>query len=93
MSSVCPHYTAPKEAQSNGQHPARVAARAACVHHRVQFLLQDDVSSGLSARRLDPRRRRAETGFAAGLDWDRAKRASARFSQVAFFWLVPGRSF
>ena len=63
---------------------ARVAARAACAHHRIQFLLQEDVSSGLSARQLDPRRRRAETGFAAGLDWDGAKRASARFSQVAF---------
>ena len=53
MSSACPHYMAPEEAQSNDQHPARVAARAACVHHRVQ----DDVSSGLSAIRLDPRRR------------------------------------
>ena len=57
-----------------------------------QFLLQDDVSSGLSARRLDPRRRRAETGFAAGLDWDGAKRASARFSQVAFL-VSPGLFF
>ena len=57
-----------------------------------QFLLQDDVSSGLSARRLDPRRRRAETGFAAGLDWDGAKWASARFSQVAFC-VSPGPFF
>ena len=57
-----------------------------------QFLLQDDVSSGLSARRLDPRRRRAETGFAAGLNWDGVKRASARFSQVAFC-VSPGPFF
>ena len=35
---------------------------------------------------------RAETGFAAGLDWDGAKRASARFSQVAFF-VSPGPFF
>ena len=58
-----------------------------------QFLLQDDVSCGLSARRLDPRRRRAETGFAAGPNWDGAKkRASARFSQVAFC-VSPGPFF
>ena len=57
-----------------------------------QFLLQDDVSSGLSARRLDPRRRRAETGFTAGLNWDRVNQASARFSQVAFC-VSPGPFF
>ena len=34
--------------------------------------------------------RRAEIGFAGGLDWDGAKRASARFSQVAFFLVSPG---
>ena len=46
----------------------------------------------MSARRLDPRRRRAETGFAAGLDWDGVKRASARLSQVAFC-VSPGPFF
>ena len=33
-----------------------------------------------------------ETGFAAGLDWDGAKRASACFSQVAFL-VSPGPFF
>ena len=62
----------------------RVSWQERCVRSMRQFLLQEDVSSGLSARQLDPRRRRAETGFAAGLDWDGVKQASARFSQVAF---------
>ena len=58
---------------------ARVAAKATCAHHRVNleavcssaratFLLQGGVSAGLSARRLDPRRRQAKLTLAAGLD-------------------------
>ena len=80
MSSACPHYImmAPKEAQSNGQHPVRVAARAACAHHASISASRGRVSTGLSARRLDPRRRRAETAFAAGLDWEGTKRAIVR---------------
>ena len=70
---------------------ARRGKSGVCASSR-QFLLQEDVSSGLSARRLDPRRRRAETGFAAGLNWDGVKRASARFSQVAFC-VSPGPFF
>ena len=70
---------------------ARRGKSGVCASSR-QFLLQEDVSSGLSARRLDPRRRRAETGFAAGLNWDGVKRASARFSQVAFL-VSPGPFF
>ena len=50
-----------------GQGSRRRGKSGVCASLR-QFLLQDDVSSGLSTRRLDPRRRRAETGFAAGLD-------------------------
>ena len=36
---------------------------------------------------------RADTTFAAGLDWERTKRASARFGPSRIFLLVPGRSF
>ena len=38
------------------------------------------------------RTNRTETGFAAGQNWDGAKRASVCFSQVAFL-VSPGRSF
>ena len=70
---------------------ARVAAKATRAQHRVKavcsrvFLLQRDVPAGLSARRLDLRRRRAEITFAAGLGWDRTKRASARFGLIQIF--------
>ena len=71
---------------------ARRGKSGVCASSR-QFLLQEDVSSGLSARRLDPRRRRAETGFAAGLNWDGVKRASARVLSKSRFCVSPGPFF
>ena len=80
--------------------PAHVAAKAAYarsssqggVQRRATFLLLDGVSAGLSPRRTDPRRRRARITFAAGLDWDGTKRASARFVLMRNF-VRPGYSF
>ena len=79
---------------------AHVAAKAAYarsssqggVQRRATFLLLDDVSAGLSTRRTDPRRRRARITFAAGLDWEGTKRASARFVLMRNF-VRPGYSF
>ena len=79
---------------------AHVAAKAAYarsssqggVQRRATFLLLDDVSAGLSTRRTDPRRRRARITFAAGLDWEGTKRASARFVLMRNF-VSPGYSF
>ena len=79
-----------------------VATKATCAHHRVKavysrdFLLEDDVPAGLSARRLDPRSGEQKLhSCTAGLvlDWDGTTRASARFGPSRIFLLVPGRSF
>ena len=63
------------------------------VQRRATFLLLDDVSAGLSTRRTDPRRCRARITFAAGLDWEGTKRASARFRPNHIFFVSPGPFF
>ena len=67
---------------------AHVAAKATCAHHHIKavcssttatFLLPGDVSARLSTSQLDLRGRQAEVTFAARLDWDKTRQASAHF--------------